>query len=77
VDIARHTTLRLRRTLSARLSHVAWASHGSDEVERRLRFTEDMRSTERLVTLVSGTFLLAVFCYIQFEVRRTLIGSGA
>jgi hypothetical protein len=36
-----------------------------------------MTSGGRLVTLLSGTFLLGVFCYIQFEVWRTLIGPGS
>lgn len=32
---------------------------------------------DRLVTLLSGGFLLAEFAYIQFEVWRTLIGPGS
>jgi hypothetical protein len=32
--------------------------------------------TERVVTLLSGGFLLAVFAYVQFEVWRGLLGGG-
>jgi hypothetical protein len=31
---------------------------------------------DRLVTLVSGGFLLAVFVYVQLEVWRGLLGGG-
>jgi hypothetical protein len=34
----------------------------------RLRLAEDSEPTERLVTLLAGGFLLAVFAYIQYEV---------
>jgi hypothetical protein len=36
-----------------------------------------MTAVDRLLTLLSGGFLLAVFGYVQFEVWRGLFGGGA